>query len=143
MWPGKLYQLKNLLKPWVLKTSGPAILPMVARVTQPLAANGVMAHGTNPGGIKILKYMIGLRVITTNNGSNYWTVHLQKVDGTSYTLVGSVNTSALSAGTWATVETTLNHSVDSAVDLLYIECQTTGSPGSLYWGHPIVIYQFE
>lgn len=76
-------------------------------------------------------------VNTTNNGSNYWNIILEKFDAT---LINSINTSAGSAGTWTqTIDTSFSTaSVSTADKGIQIRCTKSGSPGTLYLAGPLV-----
>lgn len=82
-------------------------------------------------------------VITTNNGSNYWSVTLRKVTTTTApaagagTSLGSCNTSASSAGTWTEVTASINAVIDytgSGMEFPFYDVGITGTPGNLWYG---------
>lgn len=82
------------------ETSFPDIyLPWTQRVLNPfpLASSGTSwGDMVQPYPVRILAYYCSVIVLTTNNGTNYWTVDLK--DDANNTLA-TFNTSAISAGT--------------------------------------------
>ena len=72
-------------------------------------------------------------VITTNNGSNYWTALVATVNaaGTLTTLT-SFNTSADAAGTRYAKSMTVNQAMTSSMLTFQLSGQRTGTPGAFY-----------
>lgn len=98
----------------------------------PLAAEGYPYTATVDRTVTFVKWTLGLAVITTNDGSNYWKIRLERVSDNS--VIKEVNTSALSADTFAQLTATTFDiaSVGTAGVGLYIHCVKQGSPGNLY-----------
>jgi hypothetical protein len=88
-------------------------------------------HGyfAQPWAVNVLAFYVTVNVLTTNNGTNFWTIRLRD---SAANIVASVDTSALSAGAaFRLVDTTITQPVAASpfLDVLPI---ATGSPGSLY-----------
>jgi hypothetical protein len=104
----------------------------------------ITVSGSNPytasvnAAMTFIKWTNAANVATTNNGSNYWTLDLRKTDGATDSIVATMTTSALTAGTWGKVSTTTFSptSITTAQHLLYINVTTTGAPGALSMGGP-------
>lgn len=75
------------------------------------------------------QWTINLYVPTTNNGSNYWTFTLKRLDTNG--TVDSFNTSALPASTWTRIARTPNAAITTGMAGLYVDITKTGSPGTL------------
>lgn len=82
-------------------------------------------------------------VLTTNNGTNYWTATLRKVSGTTApatgagTSLGTCNTSASTAGTWREVTASIDAVIDgtgASMEFPFIDVTVTGAPGNLWYG---------
>lgn len=82
-------------------------------------------------------------VLTTNNGSNYWTLALRKVSGTTApatgagTSLGSCNTSTSTAGTWAETSASINAVIDgtgAGMELIFSDLTIgAGAPGNIWY----------
>lgn len=74
-------------------------------------------------------------VLTTNDGSNYWTITLKDVDGT---VIKSFTTAAGAASTWTLNQaTTFDVASSGTADImLSVYCDKTGAPGALYLAGP-------
>jgi hypothetical protein len=85
-----------------------------------------------------VKWAQGVRVSTTNNGSNYW--HIKMIKCTAGTVIKEITTSAISANTNTLLSTTSFDvsSVGSADVGLYLEVYMTGSPDALFMFAPMV-----
>lgn len=71
---------------------------------------------------------IAYNVLTTNNGSNYWTIAIKNDAGSS---LGSVSTAAATAGTFTAAALTINATTTSL--FLYADAtKTAGAPGNIY-----------
>lgn len=90
--------------------------------------------------LTLLQWGISANVVAPNNGSNYWTIALKTLAGTT---IFTFNTSGDTAGTWTQhSSTSFSSSTLAASDnLVYLDCSKTGSPGSLYITCPIVTAQ--
>lgn len=73
-----------------------------------------------------------IRVSTTSNGSNFWTINLLRYNSSSATsTVHTFNTSTLTAGVYTNMKQTINSPLDSSAFFLAVEFARTGSPGLL------------
>jgi hypothetical protein len=97
----------------------------------PHTANGNPYAATIDQTMTLIKWSNGIYLLGTNNGSNYWTINLVTLFGTT---VATMNTSALSGGTGHLISTTSfsPSSVGTSDVILYMSCVKTGSPGGLY-----------
>ena len=75
------------------------------------------------------KMYVSVYVVTTNNGSNYWTMNLSLDGGAT---IATINTSAISANTWTKLNTAIGAAVGSATIFINIAYIKTSSPGTLY-----------
>lgn len=68
------------------------------------------------------------------DGSNYWTISLNKVDSAdALTVVGSFTTAAVTASSWNSLNATVNDTIDvSAFPLVRLRAVKTGSAGWLF-----------
>lgn len=112
-----------------------------------------LGAGSNPGFFLPLPEAFGLRfkplrsnirafVLTTNNGSNYWSFQqsLQTKAG-SQTILTTPNTSALSAGNWHELKAIFSNTVSYDLSnqatqnaIFRIDINNTGTPGTLFSG---------
>lgn len=103
-------------------------VPFVNQVVLPIAAN--TAVGYLPAAVTYNRYIHAVRflyqVLTTNNGSNYWTLSLAPLGGAAAV---STTSAAVAAGTWNTVEVAYNSSQAGGWEIQGIK---TGAPGDLY-----------
>ena len=111
----------------------PIYLPWSQRVLNPfpLASSGA-AWGDlgQPWSINVLAFYVTVFVVTTNNGTNYWTINV--VSHPSTTTLASVNTSAIAANTGVRLsDTTITQpaSTDTWIELVPT---ATLSPGAIY-----------
>ena len=140
----KLNGLEKKLNDINIKIERGNTLPFVAFVAQPVSATATIAHATNPRALTVITYKIALYVVTTNDGSNYWTVKLQTQDagGAAADITNAtVNTSAISADQYVVLSATVNTAVAAGVDIIRVRAEKTSSPGNLFWGAPIVTYR--
>ncbi len=80
-----------------------------------------------------------LFVATTNNGSHYWTIRLERLDGT---ILSSIATNALSPNVWyLRSDTAVDAVVNTGHISLFTRILKTGSPGGLYMHGPAVYAQ--
>ena len=76
-------------------------------------------------------------VITTNNGSNYWTINVRKVTTSTQaasaagTLIGGFNTSAISANSWTQLTTSPDSILDVSAEAAFYDVLKTSAPGNL------------
>lgn len=77
-------------------------------------------------------------VLTTNNGSNYWTANIRSLTTTTApatgngSLLGGLSTAAISAGTWTQVSATIDAVVVSSTHSLMLDLIKTSSPGNMH-----------
>jgi hypothetical protein len=123
----------------VLENNGnpiPTYLPFGVNDTiNPLTANGNPYAATVDRTLTMIKLTVALYVVTTNDGSNYWTISLKRLSDNAQ--VAAFNTSALSPDTTTQLTTTSFDiaSVGTADAGLVVGAAKTGSPGNLYlWG---------
>lgn len=78
-----------------------------------------------------IKFFAAVRVLTTNNATNYWTVKL--IRASDSTVIASFNTSGIAAGarTLFTVNSFGIASIASSAVAMFITCAKTGAPGGL------------
>jgi hypothetical protein len=88
-------------------------------------------------------------VLTTNDGSNYWTYNLRKVSGTTVpasaagSSLATLNTTTLTAGTWGEVTASVNAVVDTSgagLEIIFLDILKTGAPGNV-WDAPAFSYR--
>ena len=111
----------------------PAIyLPWSQRVLNPfpLASSG-FAWGdmTQPWPVNVLAWYTSVFVLTTNNGTNFWTVALQDTNAVS---LASFTTSAISANTWTRFAVTGVTQPGASNGALVITATATLSPGAIF-----------
>lgn len=111
--------------------------------TWPTTAGATAMHrGTVPYGgvysVYLLSWYPLSQVLTTNNGSNYWTAELFKFNTAgSSTSLGTFNTSADTAGTAVQKTLAINAALGSFVGFFSSAGITAGAPGAfrLHGGH--------
>ncbi|MFN8504455.1 hypothetical protein [Kouleothrix sp.] len=78
---------------------------------------------------------LGVSVLTTNNGSNYWTITLSTISPAGAIVAqGSVTTAALGPNLWLPLGLTTFATarwLASAISLAYLTIAKTGAPGAL------------
>jgi len=116
-----------------LKNSMISLMPFANYIDAfPITASAKYPFGASIGrNTTLLEWTQAIVVVTTNNGSNYWTISIVETDGT---LVNSMTTAALTNDVWATItDSTFTVSSLTTADIgLQIKCDKTGSPGGLY-----------
>lgn len=107
-------------------------LPYAQRILNPfpLASSG-SAAGDFPQSrtVVILAALISVYVATTNNGSNYWTIDVKDLSGTT---VASVTTAAIAANVGARLAAASITQPVAGNALIFVQATATGSPGSIY-----------
>jgi len=102
-------------------------------------ASGETHYSTVMDAYRILRWVQGVYVVTTNNASNYWTITLRRIDGVTVTDIDSFTTAAFSPDTWNKRDSgALAHDVASTIEMVNVIVIKTGSPGSIYVGGPAV-----
>ena len=122
-------QLADLRAPEMPELS----LPYAQRVLNPFpAASSGNAAGDFPqstASLVLVRYNANVLVQTTNNGSNFWTLTLIDVSGST---LATLSTSAASAATWTRLTTTtITQPASSNVELAIIATKT-GNPGGIF-----------
>lgn len=129
---------------WLCTCQHEASLGQVNSIT---ATNGVSGRFALPAAgldLYIDEFISTLFVVTTNNGSNYWTTNIVPVlaDNSSDAAYYSANTSALAADTWVELTGGAGQIVDvSAYKVLRWSLQKTSSGGALS-GTALLKYRF-
>lgn len=107
--------------------------PYTQRVVNPfpLASSNTSAgefpqFGTN---LQIVVFRLSAFVVTTNNGTNYWTITLR--DDAS-AILATLDTSAIAANTWSRLATTIITQPASANTILTVRPTATLTPGALF-----------
>lgn len=125
------------LYPW-LRSRLALPLPFTpsAGVLSPFSANGTPFVAPIGWDMTPRALYCSVFVLTTNNGSNYWTVTLNiATTGGTITAQGSVDTSGITAGGWNTL--TLSSFVTSpwpaaTYAITTLSLTKTGTPGNLF-----------
>jgi hypothetical protein len=105
------------------------------------------AIGSHPDNVSDL-YVEALNcvvfVVTTNNGSNFWTVTYRiRNSSATQTSTGSVTTAAATAGVQANLQLITNTVISRSnfYDIFLDIAKTTGTPGNLSLGVPKLVYR--
>lgn len=110
------------------------LLPM----TQIILTLGISTSGATVAGmvltrtpIYINRFQANVRVNTTNDGSNYWTLELRTYPGA--VAIATADTSALapSSSVFSRITGSVGYNVPSGQIGLYVQATKTGSPGNL------------
>lgn len=107
-------------------------LPWTQRVINPFplaSSGGVWGDMVQPWAINILAFYCSVFVVTTNNGTNFWTVNLRDTAGN---VLASVDTSAIAANAWARLSDTSITQPASSNIAIEIRPTATLSPGAIY-----------
>jgi len=97
----------------------------------PLASSGNSAgefpqFGTD---CQIIVFRAAVFVVTTNNGTNFWTITLRDSAGA---VLATLDTSAISANTWTRLATTSITQPDATNVVLTVRPTATLSPGAIF-----------
>ena len=114
------------------ETSG-VFLPFSQRVLNPFplaSSGGQWGDMTQPAAAIVLGLYLSVFVVTTNNGTNFWTLDLTSDDGS--TVLATLNTSAVAANGWRRLSTTTITTPGSTNAVLSVRPTATLSPGSIY-----------
>lgn len=79
--------------------------------------------------LAILVFRLSVFVVTTNNGTNFWTITLRDSAGT---ILATLDTSALAANTWSRLATTTITQPGGANAVLTVRPTATLTPGALF-----------
>lgn len=127
---------------WVSATLYPGVLlatTAAARSADSVALASV--YGTNLYNIWIDDLILKSHVITTNNGSNYWSYALRKITTSTVpaagagTLLGTVTTAAISANSWTEVSTSIDAVIDATgagLEMIMLDITSPGTPGNTW-----------
>lgn len=84
-------------------------------------------------GIYLERWVCTTFVSTTNNGSNNWTILLDRFSTTnSLTNIASFSTSADTASNWISHSQAINAVLDSSARAIRVASNKTGNPGTVY-----------
>lgn len=119
----------------------PWLLPFVnyEYISKDITATGTPFVASVPQAMTVVSWAQAIRVETTNNSSNYWTVSLYRVVDTSTAIeIAKIDTTRLTAGTWYNESVTINGGILSTDLFLYVYAVKTSSPGGLRLAGPMV-----
>jgi hypothetical protein len=106
-------------------------------VLVPATANGTIIYIAMQAGydIAVGTFHSSTFVLTTNDGSHFWTCALSKTTaGNTPTSIGSFTTAADTASNWTARATAINATVVAATyKVLQIDVTKTSTPGNLYF----------
>jgi hypothetical protein len=112
-------------------------LPFGTNTTAANISAGAIIYTSTIGASQTIKrYHQGIYVVTTNNGSNYWTIILRRAD-TLAALI-SLSTAASAANTILTLSSVGDVAITTGMLNVYVEVAKVGSPGNLYLYGPAV-----
>lgn len=97
----------------------------------PLASSGASAgefpqFGTD---LQIVVFRAAVFVVTTNNGTNFWTITLRD---TAAAVLATLDTSVAAANTWTRLATTTITQPGSTNVVLTVRPTATGTPGAIF-----------
>lgn len=98
----------------------------------PLASSGgVWGDQAQPWAVNILAFYCEVFVLTTNNGTNFWTVEL--INQNDSLNIASFTTAAIAANTWTRFAVTTGITQPASTNVvLSIQLTATLSPGAIY-----------
>jgi hypothetical protein len=105
------------------------------RVVTPLGADNFFetAVWTDDYDQYIVDFRATVYVVGTNNGSAYWNLNLDSLDGGgAASSIATVNTSAISPNAWTRLKVVINALLGTGKDGIEVGFAKTGSPGTLY-----------
>jgi hypothetical protein len=111
----------------------PLYLPWAQRALNPFPLGSSGTHWgdmAQPWAAYYLAYYVDVYVVTTNNGTNFWTIDLTSDDGT--TVIASVNTSAVAANGWRRLSDLTITQPATTNAVVSIKPTATLSPGSIF-----------
>ena len=104
-------------------------LPYAQRVLNPLTATQVFGDFAQPWPVNVLAFLATCVVVTTNNGTNFWTINLINA---AATILATITTSAIAANTVTRLSTTtITQPVASNASLSIIATATL-APGAIF-----------
>jgi hypothetical protein len=84
-------------------------------------------------GIYIVSFDVSTFVISTNNGSNYWTVALQRANtSNTASTIDSFTTAADTVSNWTQHKETVGAVLDASARVLLVNFTKTSAPGAIY-----------
>ena len=126
-------QAINDVQEQLRKADVPAIyLPWAQRVLNsfPLASSGgAWGETPQPWEINVLSWYVTVFVVTTNNGTNFWTLALQNDAGVQ---LASLSTSAIAANAWTRLSTTTITQPATTNTAFTLRPTATLSPGAIF-----------
>jgi hypothetical protein len=99
-----------------------------------IAANTNVCMASIDAAYTLKNFAILTQVVTTNNGSNYWTINVRRYSDTA--VIFSLNTSGNTAGISRLLSTTRSDAISTSDLALYVEVVKVGSPGNINIGGP-------
>ena len=129
-----LYAVQERYRQTETKEVPPLYLPWSQRVLNPFplaSSGGVWGDQAQPWSVNIIAFYCECFVLTTNNGTNFWTIDLLNQD--SGTTLATFNTSAVSAGSWNRFSVTSGITQPTSANVVIsIRLTATLSPGSIF-----------
>lgn len=121
--------------------SGTYLLPwMIYDFLNPWNADRQVYNTTVFKNCTIKQWIQAFLVDTTNDGSNYWTIAINRLD--TYAVLASLSTTAAAPTTWTRSDSgVLSVGVTTGMIGLYVSITKTGSPGDIYMYCPSVQVQ--
>ena len=117
-------------------------LPWSQRVLNPFplaSSGGQWGDMVQPWPILPISFNIAVFVVTTNNGTNFWTLDLTSDDGA--TVMATVNTSAVAANGWRRLSTTTITTPATTNVVLSIRPTATLTPGVIYIAPSLALFR--
>lgn len=128
-----LYQNEQRLKQTEVKEVPPLYLPWAQRVLNPfpLASSGLTwGDQGQPWAVNGLAFYVTVFVVATNNATNFWTLTVTSFP--SATVVASVNTSAIAAGSGQRLSDLVLTQIPATDTYISIVPTATLSPGAIF-----------
>ena len=126
----QVLDLQNTLEHLRKADVPPLYLPYAQRAVNPLTATAAAGDFAQPWAAYFLVFSVTVFVVTTNNGTNFWTIDIQDTTGA---VVATVNTSSgVTASVWTRLaDTSVTQPVSTNAELSVI-CTKTLTPGNLF-----------
>ena len=110
----------------------PLYLPWAQRALNsfPLASSGTSwGESVQPWEVNLLAWYVTVFVVTTNNGTNFWTLTLRDTAGS---ILATLSTSAIAANTWTRLSTTTFTQPGASNVVFTLRPTATLSPGAVF-----------
>lgn len=126
------------LKPYVLAWTRPRYFPFaVYGINYGATVSGAVFAGTIDVDLIVRRWAQAVQVVTTNDGSNYWTLTLRRID--TLATLATVSTAGLAPNTWLSLSATaIDVSMTPSMIGLDVRANKVGLPGALYAVGPAV-----